>query len=72
MVKGLVSMKISDTPFLKTMPPILPTPLFLWKKFEPPLILKILKTQPFSLLPFIKGGGGGRGGGSNCGQRYFI
>ena len=34
------------------MPPILPTPLFLWKKFEPPLFLKILKTQPSPL--FIK------------------
>ena len=35
--KGLLNMKISDTLptiFLKQ-PPILPTPLFLWKKSEP-------------------------------------
>ena len=43
-------MNISDTPpfhLFKTtsLPPILPTPLFLWEKYEPLLFLKILKTQ---------------------------
>ena len=39
--KVLVSMKVSDNPFFKTIPlfTILPTPPFLWKKLEtlPPL-----------------------------------
>ena len=34
-------MKISDTPFLKTTPPILRTPPILLEKSEPPSILKI-------------------------------
>ena len=29
-------MKIRDTPFFKTKPPILPTPSFLWEKSDPP------------------------------------
>ena len=43
-LKGLASMKISDTHFFKTTPPILPTPPLLWEKWEPHPFLKILKT----------------------------
>ena len=55
-------MNISDTPpfhLFKTtsLPPILPTPLFLWEKYEPLLFLKILKTQTH--LPLYREGGGG-------------
>ena len=44
-----VSVKISDALFLRTTPPILPTPPFLWENFEPPLLRKILNPTFFSL-----------------------
>ena len=50
-------MKIRDTLFFKNTPPILPTPPFLWEKFETPFFPKISKTQ----LSFIKEGGGDGG-----------
>ena len=52
MLEGLVSMKISYTPFFKTTFPIL-QPLPFYKKSETPLFVKIFKTQtaPF----FVKG-----------------
>ena len=40
-------MKRSNTSLFLKQPPVLPTPLFLWEKFEPPtLFAKISKTQP--------------------------
>ena len=49
-------MKISDTaPLYKNKPHILPSPLFLWKKSDPPPpFLNISKTQA---PPFYNGGG---------------
>ena len=42
-------MKISDPLFLKTAPPILPTPPFLWEeKSELPLFWKNLEIQPLN------------------------
>ena len=51
-------MKISNTPVLKTAPPILPTPPILWEKFDPrPFFSKISKTHPPTFphpLPYSK------------------
>ena len=42
-------------PFFKTTTPILPTPPFLWEEnSEPPIFLKIWKTQPQICLSFFK------------------
>ena len=52
-------MKIGDTPFFKTAPPILPTSPFLWEKSgPPPFFSKVSKTQPPlpPLTPLYKGG----------------
>ena len=47
--KGLVSMKIIDTPFFKTIPPILLTFAFLWEKSKPPFFRKFQKLRPPTL-----------------------
>ena len=44
----------SNSPYV----PILPTPLFLWGKSEPPFISRISKTPP-PPIPLYKGIGGG-------------
>ena len=53
-VSWLVSMKISDNPFFKTTPPILPIPPFIWEKSEPPspYFSKILKISNHEYICF--------------------
>ena len=50
-VKVLVSMKISDPPFFKTIPRFT-NPTFLWEKYEPPF--PFCKEFEISKSPFIK------------------